>query len=743
MNVKPLKYQQEAIDGLLYEANKFLKKEQPSNIVLQSPTGSGKTIMMAEFLHRFVAERKDGRSFSFIWAAPRKLHNQSKEKLERFFKDSRTLDCLNIEDLTETKIGENEILFLNWESINKKDNIFVNENERDFNLTHVVDNTVAEGRDIILIIDESHHTSKATNTRGLIEIMKPKITIEVSATPTDAAAEYIEKVAFKDVVNAQMIKREVSVNPNIKDDKVEGEGSDEFILKEALKKREELKNEFEELGKKINPLLLIQLPDKDRHTNEDTRKENMIEELLAKKFDITRKNGKLAFYLSEDKENLENITKNNDNAEVLMFKHAISLGWDCPRAYILVLFREWHSEVFKIQTVGRIMRMPELQHYKNEALNKAYLYTNIANTHLKITEEVAREYFTLYTTKRMHGDDLNLKSYHIKRDRGESRLDRTFFKIFETECRKYKLKDKLNLKVFKVTDHIPVDASIHLENFGTANDPFEVIKDVSLAKNTVELELALKYMIGNTMREGHFLFPETRSVERIFKCIYNFFRDELKMDYSEKEKEIISIVLHKDNIQDFKNLINLSLQKYIDSHPPQRNQCIENDELWNIPESIDLNANHKERRPKLKKSAMQPFYDSTSQAKHWETENKFIEFLESSNKVEWWFKNGDRDATYFAVPYQDSNKEDQAFYVDFIVKMKDGRIGLFDTKSGWTAEAQKAGPKSNGLQKYISDNKSKKLFGSIVVPEGDSFWINTKAPYKYDKSLKDWEVLEF
>ena len=76
--------------------------------------------MMAEFLSRLVENRKDGKAFSFIWAAPRKLHNQSKEKLENYYKDTRTLQCSKIEDLTDKKIGENEILFLNWESINKK-----------------------------------------------------------------------------------------------------------------------------------------------------------------------------------------------------------------------------------------------------------------------------------------------------------------------------------------------------------------------------------------------------------------------------------------------------------------------------------------------------------------------------------------------------------------------------------------------------------------------------------------------
>ncbi|MDL1937517.1 hypothetical protein FBQ94_00445 [Candidatus Jettenia sp. AMX1] len=58
-----------------------------------------------------------------------------------------------------------------------------------------------------------------------------------------------------------------------------------------------------------------------------------------------------------------------------------------------------------------------------------------------------------------------------------------------------------------------------------------------------------------------------------------------------------------------------------------------------------------------------------------------------------WFKNGDRDTKFFTVPY--SNGEKKPFYIDFIVKLKDGRIGLFDTKSGLTQKT--AGPKIDGL----------------------------------------------
>jgi type III restriction enzyme len=60
----------------------------------------------------------------------------------------------------------------------------------------------------------------------------------------------------------------------------------------------------------------------------------------------------LAVYLSEDKtDNLDNIAKQNSFVEVLIFKQAIATGWDCPRAQILVMFREIKSITFEIQTV--------------------------------------------------------------------------------------------------------------------------------------------------------------------------------------------------------------------------------------------------------------------------------------------------------------------------------------------------------------------------------------------------------
>ena len=64
------------------------------------------------------------------------------------------MKCSHFNDLDDRRIGENEILFLNWASINKKDNLYVRANERDNNLSSVIARTKDEGRIIFLIIDE-------------------------------------------------------------------------------------------------------------------------------------------------------------------------------------------------------------------------------------------------------------------------------------------------------------------------------------------------------------------------------------------------------------------------------------------------------------------------------------------------------------------------------------------------------------------------------------------------------------
>ena len=140
------------------------------------------------------------------------------------------------------------------------------------------------------------------------------------------------------------------------------------------------------------------------------------------------------------------------------------------------------------------------------------------------------------------------------------------------------------------------------------------------------------------------------------------------------------------------------------------------------------------------KSIMNPFYSK----KLSEPEEKFIEYLNNSETVEWWYKNGETEKKFFSVPYIDDDGKEKGFYVDFLIRFQDGTVGIFDTKSGRTAAD--AGTRHDGLYKYMQaeNKKGKKLIGGIVVDDNGTWRHNDKKEYHFDESdLSDWKILDF
>lgn len=726
-------YQENAIDELLTKAKKLLSLGSGKKLVFKAPTGSGKTIMMAEFLKQLVDDREVKQSLGFIWTAPRQLHIQSRGKLENYFETSRALKCSYFEDLDERKISENEILFFNWESINKADNIYIRDNEQDFNLSKVLERTKEEGREIILIVDEAHHHATSEISQGLIQMIGPKLTIEVSATPVLKDPDDMVSVAIEDVKKEGMIKKGIILNDDfvnfiqegkIKTQKLSG-GSEELVIDAAIKKRQELVEAYKKEGVNVNPLVLIQLP--DRKTSLEDRIRERVESVLKNKYKISteKENNKLAIWLSGEHINKEEVEKPDNYVEVLLFKQAIALGWDCPRAQILVLFREWHSPIFSIQTVGRIMRMPEPDkgHYKNESLNYGYVYTNLDN--IEIQEDIAKDYITIYTSKRRFDPKLSLLSCYPKRHREKTRLSPLFIEIFLEKAKEYGLKKNVDIKARKID--LKIISDYKAEDVDTLAGA-KIIGDKTIKAGDFDLQKLFDFFVRNNLTP---FYPEDRSVGRVKESIYRFFKNELKMLYEDVWEDIVQIVLSEKNSQHFINVLDKAKEKYKEETEKREKELMSVGN-WNVPESLTYGENA--IKDDKNKSIMQPFY----KIGEWKSEMAFIDFLENSSNVEWWFKNGDRDATFFAVPYE--NGERKPFYVDFIVKLKDGRIGLFDTKAGLTKQV--AGPKIDGLYKYIQNEnkKGKKLFGGIVT--------NTERNYRgrwvyFDKASKDFKDNSF
>ena len=728
-------FQIKAVSDLIDKSQKLLKLSGNRKLIFRSPTGSGKTIMMAEYIERFVLDKISSDDFCFIWATPRKtLTLQSKSKLEKYFQYKKLLKCSEFHELQDNKISTNEVLFLNWESINKSNkNTIVRDNERDFYLQKILENTRDEKREIILIIDESHHHATSEISKNLISEFSAKISVEVSATPTIINPDEIINVDIEDVKLEALIKKSVKLNEGLENiyenERIKiklKDGTENFILNEAINKRNVLLDSYKKENKKINPLLLIQLP--DRKTGEEDRLKTEIEVFLKKKYNISIDNGKLAIYLSEDKQNLENISKNDNAVEVLIFKQAIALGWDCPRAQILVLFRDWKNLSFSIQTIGRIMRMPDAisGYYQNDELNHSYVFTNL--DYIELSEDYAKNYLTIYNSKSTK--DISLPSYHKKRAREKTRLSPKFTDIFLNIAVKNNLKSILKIKNQKAT------AEIITEIISTDTDSLltQVFKKEKFnISNPEDLQRIFDYFVRNNLSP---FFPEDISISRVKESIYTFFEQELGLNYEDSLDEILNICLSEKNIIQLKNFIELSKLKYLSETKDIAEEIIL-DDGWNFPKNISFTGNYS--LFDKKKSVMRPFYSNSS----WKTEVEFINFLENLDNVEYWFKNGDRDQTFFSIPYTDEGSE-KLFYVDFIIIFKNKKIGLFDTKSGFTIKSSKE--KSDGLQKYIKQNNKLNLVGGIVTNTNNKtykgswvYFLQESEKMKSD-DLNNWDL---
>jgi len=379
------------------------------------------------------------------------------------------------------------------------------------------------------------------------------------------------------------------------------------------------------------------------------------------------------------------------------------------------------------------MRMPQPDkgHYENDILNYGYVYTNLSD--IEIEEDIARGYITIYTSKRRADyKPFNLSSCYSKRHREKTRLSPLFIEIFLKVAKSCGLKKKIDKKAKRLD--IKVFNDWKAENIDILAGK-TISGDKAITVSGFDLQRLFDYFARQNLTP---FYPEDRSVGRVKESIYKFFELGFKMKRGEGEEEAIKITLSDKNIQYFVNIIDKAKEEY------QKEVTKREPELvfvkdWNIPESIRYNENY--AQVEYKKSIMEPFFSD----ERWKSEKAFIEFLEKSKNVEWWFKNGDRDRTFFAVPYD--NGEQKPFYVDFVVKLKDRRIGLFDTKAGITQEV--AGAKNDGLYKYIkSENKrGKKLFGGIVTNTDRNYsgrWIYFDKPSNElkDNNFGNWVDLE-
>lgn len=778
--MKNLAYQQKAVTELVDKTIRLLNfGGQRNKLVFEATTGAGKTVMACQMLAGLMDElhdRGDSRyqEVAFIWFAPRKLHIQSYEKLKGAFEETRTLRPIMFDELDQNEgIRPGEILFVNWESVNKENNVMVREGDSSLSLYEITDRTKEEfGLPIVAIIDEEHMfwSKTADKSAAVLDRINPTVEIRVSATPKTANPKEKVTVYRQDVIAAEMIKREVVLNPEI-----ELNFSDELelnanLIKAALDKRNQIAEAYKAVGSNVNPLLLIQLPNdtKESMTTEDAAIADQVKKYLEVMCGITTDNHRLAVWLAGEKENLIDLEKPDNLTEVLLFKEAIALGWDCPRAAVLLIFRKLQSDQFTIQTVGRIMRMPEQKHYQKEILNSGYVFTDIAKDKIQIVTADAGYILnnTITAHRRENLKNVNLPSSYTERPNVERNyLGPDFRKVLHEEARRFwdfvegnllfsleelakldnddgnstlpdsddlqinenrkKVADSLRLDVKNINIEIPQD--VHFQN----EEQVLEVDTVKYARKATEIDRVFMAYIAT---KGH-QFESKGRTDKIASYLLEILADFFGIYETEAKK----VVLYHLNRPKFDRIIDSALERYARIRDKARKESaakrVFKKYCWEVPEerTYDNETSHIEETGN---HALLPFVQ-LNQASN--PEKDFVAYLEQNSQyIDWWYKNGDKGKQHYAIEYTTGDEQAKSlFYVDFVIRMKNGHIYLFDTKS--IGSDVFASDKHNALLQYIKENTTEEqpLYGGVILRKNDN-WLFSPLPIENTTDTLNW-----
>jgi type III restriction enzyme len=708
-----------------------------------SPTGSGKTVTAFATMDEL---SKQYDNLVFVWIAPNTLHVQSQGKFVNYADEMGSLlnpiDSDNIH--RDNILRPNDILCLNWGSVDKASNSLIKSNEEGLYIDNIVALTKQQGNLIIVMIDESHIASQNEKTKANDFLVKlnPVVRVDITATPKEVDKnDDMVIVERQEVIDAGVIKKEFIFN-DFDDQQIDKEK----LTQLAYARLQDIKAVYDDVtGGKVNPLMIIQI---ENDKAEEFRKVQFEIESYLDKMGISK--NLIAYYLSEDKSNSDDLAKNDDFRQIVFTKTAIATGWDCPRASVLLTFRKSNDDKFKTQVLGRINRMPELKHYGIELLDTAYVFANadryipdgLDNVNVKtrkqkseskvaLKEECQNIFKLPIYTKEDVIEAFRDTEYDIKDD------VRKYIVEFWNKISDYSTPNVTNsiIQKLRVSD-------ITLITYGDNNAEY-VLKNKEIED---EFYAVLKSNGFSPVSSGKIqssLFENTDDLS-VFDggVLVEILRETARNTTSNGSLsylDVIKMIFNGDNYPAFA----ATVKKIADVAQKKRFRKVRQDGIFEdseisyswIPSDWYVCQQDKTTNQTKKNIYQADCIDVLNK-----DEKAFVCLLESDENVAFWYKNSDKGREFFRVPYKRDNKI-REFFPDFIVKYIDGTVGIYDTKSEMTAADGEAKDKAEYLYKYCEKFGHKGGLIKMIPVSGTvkQFTINDKEHYtNYDPNTVQW-----
>lgn len=704
-------------------------------IVMKSPTGSGKTLILIDFVDEYL--RGIDSQTAFIWLCPGKgdLEEQSRKKMQKHCPQRNTQ---NLFEALLNGFSAESTTFINWELVTKSGNKALNDGERKSLFDRIAEAHRANLR-FIIIIDEEHsnNTSKA---KGIIDAFSAEHIVRVSATAEENKRfEYFE-IDETDVIDEGLITEAIYVNEGVADG-VEIDDDYDYLLELADKKRKAIFARYQEVVKNevIRPLVLIQFPSGQPETIE------AVEKKLAT-MGYTCDNGMVSVWMSEDKRDLpKNITENDGTPVFLLMKQAISTGWDCPRAKILVKLREGMSESFEIQTIGRIRRMPQAKHYNDNLLDYCYVYTFDEKYKAGMLSQEDRAWIPRRLFLKEKGKSFTLEKQVQSEQYGGIGDRETLQIIYDYFVEQYKLgKDKARNKrlLSELGGYIFEDKIVNRFSQGifVLTDSLKDSEQTHNAYKNVDTRNHRIYLLRCLENISSLIKIQRDSVQTILERLFRVRPISFHKLVDLSQKEFLAFIVNNEAL----------LKKDLDNCAGKTaSQMALNPKLKNVvfklPEQITYRydptvKNEREFEKNIYDGYTSGFVTDVVKST---SEVLFEKHCEDRDDIDWVYKNGDHGQEYFSIVYPQGFGKGRLFYADYIVKKKDGTVWIIETKGGESKGKDKnidkqTANKFNAFKQYADEHK---LHWGFVRDKDFSLYINN-TEFSEDMADEHWVPLK-
>jgi type III restriction enzyme len=408
-------FQETAVEDLAKKvrfATEGAARVGPQAVILSAPTGSGKTVIMTALIERILqgddtADPDPDAIFLWLTDLP-ELNEQTREKMAATSNVLNAAFTLRMIDsaFDQPRLDDGKVYFLNTQKLGKDKLLTQRGDGRTHTIWEIIDRTIADkGGHFYVVIDEAHRGMRTkreeTEAKTIIqrflvgtdEMAPSPVVIGVSATPKrfDLLLEGLDRTKQRHEVDVAAVRasgllKDRIVLHHLADD----QQADMTMLQEAAREWAGFGARWAtyagvEGAEPVEPILVVQVEDAPKgRKGTATPLDQAIDtingvlpallpaEAFAHSFDdgaALDSGSRTIRYLKPSQ------VARDRSVKVVFFKTALSTGWDCPQAEVMMSFRKAVDATYIAQLIGRMVRTPLARRVeRDETLNSVALF---------------------------------------------------------------------------------------------------------------------------------------------------------------------------------------------------------------------------------------------------------------------------------------------------------------------------------------------------------------------------------